>query len=105
MADVFRSGVVGITGPQNFGELINVFLDLIELIIPVIAALALLVFFYGLAKFIAKVGGDKKAISEGRNLMIWGLIALFVMVSVWGILRFAYNDIGFTQFGVPLLPQ
>ncbi len=92
--------------PTNFGQFINIFLDLIQTVIPVVAGLALLIFFWGLFKFIFRVGsGDEKAVGEGKNLMIWGLIALFIMVSVWGILRFVYTDIGFTKFGLPLLPQ
>ena len=92
--------------PTNFGQFINIFLDLIQTVIPVVAGLALLIFFWGLFKFIFRVdSGDEKAVGEGKNLMIWGLIALFIMVSVWGILRFVYTDIGFTKFGLPLLPQ
>ena len=97
--------VTGTTGPQNFTELVNILLDLIAAAIPVMASLALLAFFWGLAKFIFRLGGDEKALAEGKNLMKWGLIALFIMVSVWGILRFFYTDIGFTQFALPLLPH
>jgi hypothetical protein len=92
--------------PTDFITLVRVFLDLIRITIPVLAGLALFVFFWGLAKFILRIGGDEKAIGEGKNLMKWGLIALFVMVSVWGILRFVYTDLGFSpSFGLPLLPE
>ena len=90
--------------PTNFTELINVFLDLIAKVIPVVASFALLAFFWGLTKFIAKAG-DEKAVAEGKSLMVWGTIAIFVMVSVWGILSFFYNDIGFGDFVLPLLPE
>ncbi|MDO8590305.1 MAG: hypothetical protein Q7R69_03500 [bacterium] len=56
--------------------------------IIVLAGLSLLVFFWGLVKFIFHVSGDEKAIEEGKRIMKWGLIALFVMVSVWGIIKF-----------------
>ena len=89
----------------DFAGLVDFFIDLIEITLPVIASLALLVFFWGLAKFIVNVSGDEKAVSEGKNLMIWGLVAIFVMVSLWGIIRFFYSDIGFGRpFGLPLLP-
>lgn len=61
---------------------------LINYLINVVIAIALLVFFWGLVKFIFRVGGDKDAVEEGRRLMVWGLITLFVMVSVWGIINF-----------------
>lgn len=93
--------------PRNFSDIVGIFTGLIDITLPVFVALALLVFFKGLIAFIAK-SGDAKNHAEGRSLMIWGLVALFVMVSVFGILRFARTDIGFRNpFGdiLPLLPQ
>ncbi|MDP3763843.1 MAG: hypothetical protein Q8Q92_04385 [bacterium] len=92
--------------PTNFSDLIKIFLDLIQVVIPVIAGLALLVFFWGLFKFILRVGGDEKAVTEGKSLMIWGLIALFVLVSIWGIMRFLSGELGFgTTLKLPFLPE
>jgi len=91
--------------PSNLKELVDIFLDLIRTALPVIAGLALLVFIWGLVKFIFHVSGDEKAVEEGKNLMKWGLIALFVLVSFMAILAFVYRDIGFSRtFGLPLLP-
>jgi|SRR3989338_322212 len=64
---------------------------LINPLIVILVGAALLVFFWGLAKFIFRVGGDEKAVEGGKRLMIWGLIALFIMISVWGIIRFMQN--------------
>ncbi|OHA91206.1 MAG: hypothetical protein A2758_01900 [Candidatus Zambryskibacteria bacterium RIFCSPHIGHO2_01_FULL_49_18] len=89
--------------PQNFTDLVRLFIDLINPLITILVALALLVFFKGLVGFIAK-SGDAKTHAEGRSLMIWGLIGLFVMVSIFGILRFAFNEFGFRNFAVPTLP-
>lgn len=66
---------------QDFGALINP-------TIGVLVAIGLLVFLWGLVKFIFRVGGDEKAVEDGKRLMLWGLVALFVMVSVWGIVAF-----------------
>jgi hypothetical protein len=102
----FKVTKIGYSGPQNFGELVDIFIDLIRTALPVITGLAFLVFLWGLVKFIFRVGGgDEKAVEEGKNIMKWGLIALFVLISLWGIIRFAYNEIGFSKpFGFPLLP-
>ncbi|MDP3874981.1 MAG: hypothetical protein Q8Q22_00460 [bacterium] len=91
--------------PSNFKELVGIFVDLIRTALPVIAGLALLVFIWGLVKFVFRVGGDEKVVEEGKKLMIWGLIALFMLVSFMAILAFVYGDIGFSQpFGLPFLP-
>jgi len=56
-------------------------------LIPIAFALALLLFFYGLAKFILNAGSSEEK-SEGRNLMVWGIIAFFVMASLGGFVLF-----------------
>ncbi|PIP55931.1 MAG: hypothetical protein COX06_00485 [Candidatus Zambryskibacteria bacterium CG22_combo_CG10-13_8_21_14_all_42_17] len=91
--------------PNNFRELVNIVKDVIDTALPVVTGLALLVFVWGLAKFIFRIGGDEKAVNDGKNLMLWGLVALFIMVSLISILAFFHNDIGFSRtFGLPLLP-
>lgn len=71
---------------QGLQSVIGVFSDLINLAIPLVLALAVLYFFWGLANYILAQGNEDKR-EEGRNIMIWGIIAIFVMVSVWGLVR------------------
>lgn len=60
--------------------------ELITLIVvPLAFTLALLFFFYGIAKYIWSEGQGK---AEGKSIMIWGVVALFVMSSIWGLVRF-----------------
>lgn len=69
---------------------------LIDIALPIIVALGLLAFFFGLAKFIFAAGNPDKQ-KEGRQIMIYGVIALFVMVSVWGLVRFVGSALGVQQ--------
>ncbi len=57
---------------------------LLNALIGVFIALAIVVFFWGLIKYLW--GANAENASEGLKLMFWGLIAVFVMVSVWGII-------------------
>lgn len=68
---------------------------IINLLISLAAALALLVFFWGLVKYIAKAedAGEKES---GRTLMINGAIALFVLFSIFGIIRFLRDEFNLT---------
>jgi len=52
-------------------------------------ALATLTFFWGMIKFIWS--GDKE---EGKTIMVWGILALFVMFSVWAIVKFLQTSTG-----------
>ena len=80
-------------GTQGF---ITSIMSIVNLLITLVAAIALLAFMWGLVKFIFKLGSEAD-IEGGRNLMKWGLIALFVMVSVWGIIRFFQSELGLTN--------
>ena len=44
----------------------------------IVAAIALLAFFWGLVKFIAGAGNEDKR-TEGKQVMLWGIISLFVL--------------------------
>jgi hypothetical protein len=74
-------------------DLIKAIGGLINPLIGILVGVALLVFFWGLVRFIFRVGGDKEAVEEGKRIMIWGLIALFVMISVWGIIAFVQGEL------------
>ena len=63
---------------------------IIQTATPIVVALALIFFFYGLAKYILNASDEEKK-KEGRAIMIWGIIALFVIVSVWGLVRVIGN--------------
>ncbi len=76
----------------SFQDLIQAAGSLLNLILPITVALALLYFLWGLTTFIQK-SGDEKAHAEGRSKMVWGVIALFVMFSVWGLVAFLQNEL------------
>jgi hypothetical protein len=78
---------------QDLGFVVETVHGLVSLATPIIAALALLFFFWGLAQYILSVGDEEKK-SQGRSIMIWGIIALFVMVSVWGITTMIADTFG-----------
>ncbi|HCC06019.1 TPA: hypothetical protein DEP94_01495 [Candidatus Nomurabacteria bacterium] len=55
--------------------------------------LAVVAFFFGIVQFIwsARQGAEGKGIQKGTQFMKWGLIAIFVMFSIWGIIKFAQD--------------
>ncbi len=59
---------------------------IINAIIPIILALAVLAFFWGLMTYLFS-GDSTENKGKGINIMIMGIIAIFVMVSIWGIIR------------------
>ncbi len=80
--------------------------NILKLLIPMAFALAIIYFFYGVAKYIGK-GGDPKAQEEGKNIMIYGVIGIAVMASVYGIVAYLQSTVGITPgttINVPTVP-
>jgi hypothetical protein len=67
-------------------------LGIVDSLVKVSFGLGLLFFFWGIAKFILAAGDESKH-EEGKRLMIWGIVALFVMASVWGIVNFVQTAV------------
>ena len=55
-------------------------------------ALALAYFLYGLTGYVT--AHDEKKQKEGRDAIIYGLIGLFVMTSVWGLINVVGGTLG-----------
>ncbi len=88
----------------RFKSLIDILIWLkcviVTVLIPLIFSVAFLVFLWGVFKFIA--ADDVKGKQEGQKVIWWGLIGLFVMVSVWGIIKILGTTLGI-ESTVPML--
>lgn len=72
-------------------------------IIPILFSLALIVFIVGVIKYI--VNADEATEREqGRKFMLYGIVALFVMVSVWGLVAVIQGTFGIGNDSV-FIPQ
>jgi hypothetical protein len=65
-------------------------------VIPFIFAIAVVMFIWGAVQFFIINGGEEEKRTQGKQFMLWGLIALAVMISVWGIVEVFQKT-----FGVP----
>jgi len=54
-------------------------------IIPLIFAIAVLAFIWGVLQFFILNPDEEAKRAQGRQFMIWGIVALAVMISVWGL--------------------
>jgi hypothetical protein len=88
--------------PRTFSDLIGIFISIVQLLIILLGALSLVVFLWGLSRFILSAG-DEKQHSEGRRYIMWGIIALFVMSSAWGLVAILTETFGVRLF-IPFLP-
>ncbi|MCH8050328.1 hypothetical protein IIB51_02945 [Patescibacteria group bacterium] len=91
-------------GPSSIRVFLEQLTGIFGNVIPLIIALAILAFFWGLAKLVLHAGNEDKR-SEGKRIMIWGIIALFVILSLWGIIALiSQTFFGSGDPGYSLLP-
>lgn len=62
-----------------------------------------LVFIWGIFKLVFS-NKDSKEREQARGYIVWGIIALFVMVSVWGLVNLLISFFGFGVRGV-MMPE
>lgn len=90
------------------GTAINQFILLVQnvtnALIPIAVTLAVLAFFWYLIKFIWYGKEDAVAKKVGLAGMGWSVVALFVMVSIWGLVGFIGSITGVGQGGKVPIP-
>ena len=79
---------------SDFGTSLATINGWINQIIPLVISIALILFLFGIVQFVT-AGGDEEKRAAARGMIIFGIIALFVMVSVWGFV----NILSRTFFG------
>lgn len=66
---------------------------LMKSIVPLLFALATVGFIWGIIQYFINPENEEKR-SQGKSYMLWGLIGLFVMVSIWGLVAVFSNTVG-----------
>jgi len=84
-------------------DVIRTIMDVLNVVTPLIIAIAVVVFLVGVVKYIT-AGGDAEKRVEARNVMIYGIIGLFVMVAVWGLVNLLINTFNL-ETTVPEIPE
>lgn len=67
---------------------------------PLLIAIAVVAFVWGVITLILNPDNEEKK-KKGKQFMLWGIIALFVIVSIWGLVGILSRTIGLK----PFIPQ
>ncbi len=94
------------TSTGDFGEINNFIGKITSFInntaIPLIFAISLVVFIWGMFMFFIKDGAAEK--EQGKQLAIWAVVAFVLMVSIWGIVNLIAGGLGFSGQGINNIP-
>jgi ABC-type transport system involved in multi-copper enzyme maturation permease subunit len=87
---------------NNFEGLVGKIYGMLSSIVPLIVALTLIVFLWGIFQLVRSNSEDARA--DAIKVITFGVIALFVMVSVWGLVAILSNTFfGGSQLFIPQL--
>lgn len=71
---------------SSLKDVVSWTIGIINQIIPVLTVLALALFMWAVVRYILKAE-ESHGKGEERTALLWGIIALFVLFSVWGIVK------------------
>ncbi len=98
---------------KNISELINSLTNIVSGgLASLLMGLAFIAFLLAIINFLWKRrSGDDKGLNDAKSMLGWSVIALFVMVSIWGLVSFLQGALGVggvteikkpqTRFGTP----
>lgn len=70
-----------------------------DVLVPVLFAVAFIVFLWGAFDTFILGANNEEVKEKGKNLMLWGLIGFFVMVSIWGLVNILTGTVSFGNTG------
>ena len=92
---------------DNVGNFIDTIIGLMNKVVPLLIGLAVLVFLWGVLKYVISGADDADKRKEARGFMIWGIVSIFIMVSVWGLVGILQSSFGVgdgSDITLPVLP-
>ncbi|MEK7575320.1 MAG: hypothetical protein AAB511_03775 [Patescibacteria group bacterium] len=82
----------------TISQVLNRLEAVISLIIPFLVGVAVLIIIYGIISFIANAA-DEEARANAKHFIIWGVIGVFFMLSIWGLVTIMVNSFGTDEAG------
>ena len=90
---------------NNISDVGSTIISIINnILVPVLFAVAFIVFIWGAFSVFILGANDEETKAKGKNLMLYGLIGFFVMVSVWGLVNILVNSFQ-TNTSLPTTPK
>jgi len=80
--DFVGSGTSGIIGVLN------------TVVVPLIFTLAFAAFIWGVVNYFFFHGDEESKRAEGRQFILWGIIGMAVLFSVWGFVNLLLSTLG-----------
>ena len=98
----FAVPLVSLAAVNNLSDAGSFIINIINnVLVPVLFAVAFIVFLWGAFNTFILGSNDEEVKTNGKNLMLWGLIGFFVMVSIWGLVNILTGSVTFGNNATP----
>lgn len=99
---ISTTGVCSNSSIQNsIGDLFNFFSCILRAnVVSLLITIAMIGFIWGVIQMFINPNNEE-ARKQGKSYVIWGLVGLFVIISVWGLVGVLTNTFGISN----LIPQ
>lgn len=95
----------GSSSNPDFKGIVNLVIkNILDPVVILLIALALVYFMWGVLTYVGRgaEGGDR---TKGIQMMSYGILALFIMVSVWGLVYILINTFNLNSSSIPTPPK
>ena len=78
--------------PRTFADLANIIVSFLNSAAGLLILAGIVIYFGGIVRTLMKTRSGEDT-AKLRTLLIWGIVAIFLMVSIWGILEVLQSTI------------
>ena len=90
-AALFFPAVTFAQAPRTFKELVNLLVAILDMGTGILIVGGIVIYFFGISTGLMKHGEEDR--QKLRTRLVWGLLVIFLMVSVWGIIQIIQNTL------------
>lgn len=73
-------------------------------VVPFLIGIAVFIVIWGIFRYVTSVADEEKRV-EARQFVIWGVILIFCMLSVWGFVNILVNSFSLSKQAPTNLPK
>ena len=92
LALAFTPAVAFAQNATQLFALLNILQTVLGYLMPILIIIGVLYVAWGVIGFVTKTNEEERAKSKGA--ILYGVIGLFVIVSIWGLVRFLQSTLG-----------
>jgi hypothetical protein len=87
------------TSINSIWDIFTFIKNILDAALPLIIAVAVVYFVYAIFMYVVAVNDEKKAAAKDK--IIYGIVGLFIMISVWGLVNILVNTFGLNNKAAP----